>query len=86
MRGSFHKKYWSGSGVTQKGHPAPVHPWSSGPMDMIGFDVEHRMHLDPASPDPPLLAHPFSPVHDFDPSTVNSNDCSMREDSGIDVH
>lgn len=53
---------------------------------MIGFDVEHRMHLDPASPDPPLLAHPFSPVRDFDPSTVNSNDCSMREDSGIDVH
>lgn len=53
--------------------------------DLISLDVDHRMHFDPASPNPPLFAHPFSPIRDFDPSTVNSNDYILREDSGIDV-
>ena len=53
--------------------------------DLISRDVDHRMHFDPASLNPPLFSHQFSPIRDVVSSPVNSNDHFIREDSGIDM-
>lgn len=50
--------------------------------ELVGFDVDHGMNFDPTAPDPPLLSHPFAPIGDLDPGTVNSDDDILSEDLG----
>ena len=43
------------------------------------------MDFDPAAPDLPLLPHPFAPVRDLDPGTVDGDDDILGKDLGCSV-
>lgn len=49
---------------------------------LVGLDIDHRVHLDPAAPDLPLLPHSFAPVRDLDPGAVDGDDDILGEDLG----
>jgi hypothetical protein len=48
--------------------------------DLVDFGVDHRMDFDPAAPDLPLLLHPFAPVGDLDPGTVDDDDDTLGKE------
>jgi len=48
--------------------------------ELVGLDIDHGMNLDSAAPDSPLLPHPFAPVGDLDPGTIDSNDDIFSEE------
>jgi len=54
--------------------------------DLVSLDVDHRMDLDPPAPDFPLLPHPFAPVGDLDPGTVDGDDHVLGEGLGHYLH
>ncbi len=66
-------------------HPVVRHGFVSDLQaeDLVALDVDHRMDLDPPAPDVPLLPHPFPPVGDLDPGTVNGDDDILGEDLGL---
>lgn len=51
--------------------------------DLVGFDIDHGMHLDPAAPDPPLLAHPLPRFVTLIPGTVDGDMTSSAKISGV---
>jgi len=50
--------------------------------NLVGLDIDHDMQFDPATPDPPLLAHPLPPVRDLDPGAIGGDDDVLGEDRG----
>ena len=50
--------------------------------NLVGLDIDHDMQFDPATPDPPLLAHPLAPVRNLDPGAIGGDDDVLGEDRG----
>ena len=50
--------------------------------NLVGLDVDHSMDFQPPPVDLPLLLHPFTPVGNLDPGTVDVDDNVPGEDLG----
>lgn len=50
--------------------------------DLVGLDIDYGMDFQPPPVDLPLLAHPFAPVGDLDPGTVDGDDAILGEELG----
>ena len=50
--------------------------------NLVGLDIDHEMHLDPTTMNPPFLAHPLSSIRDLDPGAISGNDDIFGKDGG----
>ncbi len=46
---------------------------------LIGLNIDHDMHLDPAPPDPPLLTHPLTSIRNLDPGAIDGDSNILGE-------